>query len=207
MPSTSLDPTQNMDYDTSQGNMAAAHTFDTPFGTATHSPTSQNPLPNEAKPASNCSSLITSSRAPMSHPDSLVTLLVGPEGQRMVVHESYLSLDSAFFKAALSKQWIEGQTRVIQLPEESPEPMQHYMEFVYSGRVPTQDLTAEKMSEIDEKHCYDSLAHLYVLAERVLNPKCQNAIIREIFRLCMLECGSSESEIYPGTYAIIIIYQ
>jgi hypothetical protein len=53
---------------------------------------------------------------PMFHPDSLVTLLVGPEEEKMVVHESYLSQDSAFFKAALKKQWTEGQARVIKLP-------------------------------------------------------------------------------------------
>jgi hypothetical protein len=84
------------------------------------------------------------------HPDSLVTLLVGPEEEKMVVHETQLSRDSAFFKAALKKQWTEGRTRIIKLPEESLEPMQHYIQYVYSGSVPTHSLTAETSDVEDE---------------------------------------------------------
>jgi hypothetical protein len=154
----------------------------------------------------NSSLQATTSPPAMFHPDSLVTLLAGPEEHRMVVHETYLSQDSAFFKAALKKQWTEGQTRVIKLPEESLEPMQHYIDHVYSGRVPTHNLTAEKMSDVDG-HYYESLVHLYVLAERMLDANCRNAIIREIFRLSQLECGSPKAKTYPDSQAITVIYQ
>jgi hypothetical protein len=186
-----------MDGDTSQSNMAAANADGPKSGVATLLPT----------PAANSSSQGTPSPAPMFHPDSLVTLLVGPEERKMVVYETYLSRDSPFFKVALKKQWTEGQTRIIKLPEESTDSMQHYIEHVYSGIVPTHSLTAEKMWDTEDKHFYDSLAQLYVLAERVLNAKCQNVVIREIFRLSQLECGPLETTIYPDTPAINIIYQ
>jgi hypothetical protein len=51
------------------------------------------------------------SRSPtIFHPDNLVTLSIGQEEEKMVVCEAYLSRDSAFFRAALKKQWSEGQS-------------------------------------------------------------------------------------------------
>lgn len=69
-------------------------------------------------------------------PDGTVTLVVGSEQKRMLVHSTYLTCDSDFFKAALKKEWVEGQSHVIKLPEEDPETMAHYMTFVYSDKLP-----------------------------------------------------------------------
>jgi hypothetical protein len=57
--------------------------------------------------------------------EDLVTLLVGPEQKKMVAHGTYLARDPEFFQAALKKEWIEGQIRIIILPEQSPEVMAH----------------------------------------------------------------------------------
>jgi hypothetical protein len=47
------------------------------------------------------------------HPSTMVTLLVGPDEQEMTVHGDRLACNSAYFKAALRDEWLEGQTRVI----------------------------------------------------------------------------------------------
>lgn len=47
----------------------------------------------------------------------LVTLLVGPNEHEIAVYGIFLTRSSEFFKAALKKEWVEGQTRVIKLPE------------------------------------------------------------------------------------------
>ena len=62
----------------------------------------------------------------------LVTLLVGPNEQRFVVHGSHLKSSSAFFTAALKKERLEGQERSIKLPEEDPRIFVRYIDFIYS---------------------------------------------------------------------------
>ena len=37
-----------------------------------------------------------------------VTLLVGPDEEEFAVHESCITRNSDFFKAAMSKEWAEG---------------------------------------------------------------------------------------------------
>lgn len=75
-----------MDDDTSQGNMAAANADGaTPWVAAQ--------LPSRP---THSSSQATPSPTSIFHPDSLMTLLVGPEEQKMVVHETFLARDSRF---------------------------------------------------------------------------------------------------------------
>jgi hypothetical protein len=124
------------------------------------------------------------------HPSTMVTLLVGPEEQEMTVHGDRLARNSAYFKAALRDEWLEGQTRVIKLVDESTEIMRHYIEYVYSGKPPTHDLTvASEARSIFSRH-YPLLAEIYVIAERRLDAKCQNVIIRELIRLVKHPKGS-----------------
>jgi hypothetical protein len=195
-----------MDDNTSQVNMAAASPDGAPPGTAVQVATSTASLFGETKPSSGSSNPVTPSITPKFHPHSLITLLVGPDEDKLVVYETYLSQDSAFFKAALKKQWTEGQTRIIKLPEELLEPMQHYIEHLYGGKLPTHNLTAETTSKI-ETEPYDMLAQLYVLGERVLNAKYQNAVTREILRLSKLSYGPQATCWYPGASTINILYQ
>jgi hypothetical protein len=55
----------------------------------------------------------------------VVSILVGPEGSSTVfaVHKDKLTLSSKFMKAAFSKSWVEGQQKIIKLPEEDPTPL------------------------------------------------------------------------------------
>jgi hypothetical protein len=198
-PSTPPHPTQLMDNDNSQTKMAAASVDKVLPWIAAQLTT----------PAIDPNSQVTPSSALMFHPDSLITLLVGPEEQKMVVHEIYLSRDSSFFKAALKKQWTEGQTRVIKLPEESPELMQHYVEHVYGDELPTHSLTHGDSCTIEDTH-YNMLAQLYILGERMLNVKYQNTIIRELLRLRHLDHGLTALQTvnyYPGSVCINTLYQ
>jgi hypothetical protein len=109
------------------------------------------------------------------------------------------------FRAALKKQWTEGQTRVIRLPEESPESVQQYVAYLYGRGLPTRYLTGEFPHMVTEDH-HDMLAELYVLGERVLNAKHQNMIIYEMLRLTQIEDGLSGDREYPGATTVNIIY-
>lgn len=45
--------------------------------------------------------------------DEVVTFLVGKVQHKMTVHPVHITQSSEFFKAALNKEWSEGQTRVV----------------------------------------------------------------------------------------------
>lgn len=68
--------------------------------------------------------------------ENVVTLLVGREKESMIAHTSYLTRTSEFFASALKKEWIEGQTRTIELIEETPKLMAHYLDWVYTAQLP-----------------------------------------------------------------------
>lgn len=116
--------------------------------------------------------------------DNVVTLLVGPDEEKLLVHEHRLS-HSAFFGAALKKEWLEGQTRVIKLPVEAPVFMAHYIEYAYRGKLPTHIYTTDSPGDKKEAG-YELLAELYVTGERLLDSAIRNAIISEILRIRVL---------------------
>jgi len=139
-------------------------------------------------------------------PDDAVTLIVGPEQKRMLIHGTYLTRDSDFFKAALKKEWVEGETRVIKLPEEDPETMAHYLTFVYHNKLPFKGITPKKRDDYGAR--WAILVDLYVYGERFLCRVIQNAAIKEMIRLTRVRSsdgsawfptGTSVERVYAGT--------
>ena len=139
------------------------------------------------------------------HPDVMVTLLVGPDEQRMAVHSEFLTQDSRFFQAALKEEWLngEGQSREIRLPDESPVYMAYYIEHMFGLALPTRVLTEKSQCSPIMAHHFKLLAELYVLGERRLDAKYRNLIVRELLRLVTLRGRSPNCEfaniIYRGT--------
>lgn len=137
--------------------------------------------------------------------DDLVTLLVGPEEEKFVVHESCIARYSDFFKTALKKEWIEGQTRVVKLPEEPcVEFFISYINFAYRGKLPTDGL--EIMADdgfIDEP--YLELAKFYAMGERMLDDYLLLAVPEEILRLAKIESPHGY-RCFPDAACIAFIY-
>lgn len=107
-----------------------------------------------------------------------VTLLVGFDEEPLVAHESYLTRNSEFFKAAMKKEWAEGQIRVIKLPEDDLATMVDYLAFTYSRDLPTLHLTGSPMVD-----GWTRLAKLYLLGERILDKCIRNAVVSEFLRI------------------------
>jgi hypothetical protein len=135
-----------------------------------------------------------------------VTLIVGPEQKHMLVHGTYLTRGSDFFKAALKKEWVEGETRVIKLPEEDPETMAHYMTFVYCNKLPFDGIQPRKKEHFALR--WSILIDLYVYGERFPCQVIQDAAVKEILRLTRVTCsngslwfpiGTNVEKVYGGT--------
>jgi hypothetical protein len=122
----------------------------------------------------------------------------------MVAHDTYLTRDSDFFKAALKKEWSEGQTRTINLAEERPEAMAQYIGYAYSKRLSSEERVHTGID--DFKHAYHLLAMLYVYGERFINPTIQTVVIKELFRLPTTK-DTSGSLWHPSVKDINIIYR
>jgi hypothetical protein len=136
--------------------------------------------------------------------EDLVTLLVGPEQKKMVVHGTYLARDPEFFQAALKKEWIEGQIRIISLPEQSPEVMAHYMNYTYSKILFSKGMPCREKSDFDQ--LFPSLTTLYVYGERFINLTIQRTVMEELFRLVEVKdtCGDTWG---PSKDEVNIIYR
>jgi hypothetical protein len=138
-------------------------------------------------------------------PDNMITLLVGPEEQAMVVHGDCLSRDSEFFRTALKKEWGEG--RAIKLPEETPLLMGYYIEHLYGVKLPTHKLTSGPSINDSAQPVYELLASLYVLGERMMDSEYRNMILQEFLRLLDFSLVTPNEGCWPGTRAVSIIYQ
>jgi hypothetical protein len=135
-----------------------------------------------------------------------VTLVVGAEQKELLVHATYLTRDSAFFRVAFKKIWTEGQTRRIMLPEESLKTVSHYLTYVYHEKLPPSDVTLAERKSLGDS--YVLLAELYICGERFLNRAFQHEMVVEILRLTRLRDTNGETwyptgpivnQIYRGT--------
>lgn len=73
--------------------------------------------------------------------DDLVTLLVGPEEHKLLVHKSCITRNSDFFKTAMKKEWTEGQSRIVKSPEEiNIERFVNYLNFAYHEKLLTEGI-------------------------------------------------------------------
>jgi hypothetical protein len=137
-------------------------------------------------------------------PDDAVTLIVGLGQKRMLVHSAYLTRDSDFFKAALKKEWVEGETRVIKLPEEDPERMAHYMTYVYHKKLPLDESKPSKREHYDAR--WPILIALYVCGEHFLNRTIQDAAIKEIIRVTRIR-SHTHSRWFPTHENVKTVYR
>ena len=170
----------------------AAASIDATSLTATLSTTASSPIP-EAFEAASWTPATTSSYGG----DDMVTLLVGPKEQHLFAHGSYLVLQSKFFKAALGKEWVEGQTRTVKLPEEELNILAQYLDFIYRNVLPTDSITDDSRGG----EVFNVLIGLFALGERLLDSTIRNAIIKEIVRFTTI--GKCK---HPGLVAINNIY-
>lgn len=140
--------------------------------------------------------------------DDAVTLLVGPDEHAILAHGNYLARKYNFFKAALKKEWKEGQTRTIKLPEECPQLMSHYLNYTYSQTLPTSIFVKDFTGTFGEESAdyYELLASLYVLGDRMLDQAIGAAVIKEIVRLTTLTCRDG-LKYFPTKQAGNIIYR
>jgi hypothetical protein len=132
--------------------------------------------------------------------NDMITLLVGSEERPLLAHGSYLAMHSEFFKAALKKEWVEGQTRTVKLPDEQPEIVAQYLGFVYGKGLPI-DVRGD---DLHKGRVFEVLTELFALGERLLDSTLRNHILKSIIHFTKVQ--TSEGFYYPNARAINNIY-
>jgi hypothetical protein len=161
--------------------------------------TSPSPEPDSVAPAT------SSPPTPAKYTrGDLVTLLVGPEEQELVVCGTPLAKTSEFFRIALKKEWKEGQVRVVKLPEEDINLITRYLDFVFSQILPSGDV--QDASQVEDTCVYYGILKLYTLGERILDGSIRNAVVKETLRLADL-IGDDGCGLLPCKDCIEMIYK
>lgn len=138
----------------------------------------------------------------MSFP--LTKVLVGPESQRseLFVHQSIITSRSKFFASALSGRWNNCDAKTINLYDVNPnlksEDVEHYLEAVYTNRI-----TFKDNSRVPESVC-----HLYVIAELLLDLHARNLAIQALYEQIRHHKSDEYGPyLYPGPECIQIVYK
>ncbi|KAK4542310.1 hypothetical protein LTR36_006963 [Oleoguttula mirabilis] len=129
-----------------------------------------------------------------------VTVLVGPEEKRYVVHKAIISNHSKFFKAACAANFKEGREKIIRLPEVDIEAFRSYAQWAYSGEVVVasdEEISADAFGVVRGTR----LAKLYVLAEFLGDTFLRNTVVDQLRTL------HTSCETGPGTAEIIIAFE
>jgi hypothetical protein len=110
-------------------------------------------------------------------PAELVTIIISspPNQQEFKVHKNVACHYSPFFETAFKSQFIEGQTQSMTLEDVEGEVFGCMVHWFYTQKVETQRVGT---------HADDlpKLVKLWVLAERCIIPRLQNAALEYIYR-------------------------
>lgn len=70
---------------------------------------------------------------------AVISVRVGkePSHQDFTVHESLIRKSSPFFEAALGRDWLESEQRILRLPDYTPKVFRLYTQWLYTGRLHT----------------------------------------------------------------------
>lgn len=131
---------------------------------------------------------------------------VGQDADAFTIHESVLRPRSSFFDAAFNRRWQEGLDGKVHLPEDKPDIVKIYLQYLYSGRIHIATTTTfEGLRPPANLPEYLVLAELYVFGEKVQDVDFKNIIIDRFIR--RMEEPISIVCCYPITRTVDVIYK
>ncbi|KAF2163581.1 hypothetical protein M409DRAFT_57463 [Zasmidium cellare ATCC 36951] len=103
------------------------------------------------------------------------------------VPKNVLVKSSDFLRKACNKEWAEGQTKVVHLPEAKPKPFEIYLQYLYSGDVvlaeeikfPAAGDKSEEARE-DVTKAQVLVIDSYILADMLLDIDAKNALVDQL---------------------------
>ncbi|KAJ4309787.1 hypothetical protein N0V94_008765 [Neodidymelliopsis sp. IMI 364377] len=129
-----------------------------------------------------------------------------------LVHESFLTTRSEFFKRAMNGRWIESATRTISLVDDDPHTFALYLNHIYKNELSTMAKSKEELHALPSsqfsKHIHEeymALFRLYVLAEKLQDVSARNEVIATIFWLAFID-RPNENVLIPRCSVVLLVY-
>jgi hypothetical protein len=99
----------------------------------------------------------------------------GENSKTYAIYSSTLTTRSLFFRKALSGPWKEAEERVVHLPEDDVRTFELYLHYIYN-----KEFACNPSENEYGKKERVALARLYVLCEKLQDPRSKNCIIRAL---------------------------
>ena len=123
-----------------------------------------------------------------------VTVLVGPQERRFIVHKNIICRSSAFFRLACTGEWKEVRDRTVKLHERDPVSFEVYLGWLYTGEVDLRTEDDGYPGTADERYgvkispdeCGELMLYLvnaYSLGDLFQDARYCNTVIDDIVRL------------------------
>ena len=100
----------------------------------------------------------------------VITILVGPSKASYTLHKDLLCAHSPFFERCLGTCFLERQKDQVELPEDSPEVFEHFINWVYRRDV----------VEPTDQPSLRLAIHTYVFADKLCMPAFKNDVVTKI---------------------------
>lgn len=111
----------------------------------------------------------------------MVTVVVGKEGKRFTLHQDAVCAKSKFFRAACSKEWLEGQERIVRLPETEVATFHEYCTWIYSGQIADGNCTPAS-ALIQKGYEFQRLVELHILGDKLDDVQLRNKANIKLFK-------------------------
>ncbi|KAK4495380.1 hypothetical protein PRZ48_013711 [Zasmidium cellare] len=116
---------------------------------------------------------------PRSSYNETITVLVGPEEEKFIVHKSTACDNSPFFEAACSQHWVEGQEKVVRLPDTTPKLFAAFLHWAYSRELKLDDEPDGRGGNYPRTF---DLGSLWGLANYLQTPALRNKVIDRLLQ-------------------------
>jgi hypothetical protein len=145
---------------------------------------------------------------PVHRFDDLVHVKVGTdkESKTYAIYSSTLTTRSLFFRKAFSGPWKEAEERVVHLSEDNVRTFDLYLHYIYNNEFACISNSVDDQYGNTER---DALARLYVLCEKLQDPRSKNCIIKalsdSIYKIrssgnCSIPSVTIVKTLYKGTF-------
>jgi hypothetical protein len=100
----------------------------------------------------------------------VITILVGPSKTSYTLHKDLLFAHSPFFENCLRSNFLEKQKDQVELPEDSPEVFEHFINWIYR----------EDVIKPTDQASLELAVHTYVFADKLCMPAFKNRLMTKI---------------------------
>ena len=120
------------------------------------------------------------------------------------IHEELIKEKSEYFRIAFDKKWNEGKTREMDMPDDEPEVISLFLEWIYDKEA-LKNYIKESSTDVRQR-THETLARLYVFGEKIQLDSFCNAVI--VAFLSYIDRPSSNgSHYYPTRDIVTMIYE